>query len=111
MEAGGLQGGGINFDAKTRRNSTDLEDLFHAHIGGMDAFAHALIAAHHMLEDSSYRNLRKARYSSFNTMEGKAFEQGQLTLEELRDIALRNGEPRLRSGKQELFENMINQYI
>ena len=111
LEAGGLQGGGINFDAKTRRNSTDLEDLFHAHIGGMDAFAHALIAAHHVLEDSNYRNLRKARYSSFSTMEGKAFVQGQLTLEELREIALRNGEPRLRSGRQELFENIINQYI
>lgn len=111
IEADGLQGGGINFDAKTRRNSTDLEDIFYAHIGGMDSFARALVVAHNILENSDYKKLRKARYSSFNTMEGKSFEEGKLDLEDLYQIAQRNGEPGLRSGRQELFENIINQYI
>lgn len=111
LEGGGFKGGGINFDAKTRRNSTDLEDIFYAHIGAMDIYARALLAAQDILDKSDYKNMRKARYSSFNTMEGQAFETGQLTLEALDEIAKRNGEPRLRSGKQELFENIINQYI
>jgi xylose isomerase len=111
LEGNGFNGGGINFDAKTRRNSTDLEDIFYAHIGGMDIYARALLAAQDILENSEYKNMRKARYSSFNTMEGQAFEQGQLTLEGLHEIANRNGEPRLRSGKQELFENIVNQYL
>ncbi|HAA14119.1 MAG TPA: xylose isomerase [Cytophagales bacterium] len=111
LETGGLQGGGINFDAKTRRNSTDLEDIFYAHIGGMDAFARALITAEKIMNDSKYPNLRKARYSSFSTMEGKAFEEGKLSLTQLAEIGHRNGEPGLRSGQQELFENIINQYI
>ena len=111
LEAGGLQGGGVNFDAKTRRNSTDLEDIFYAHIGGMDAFAKALEVADAILRYSDYPNMRKARYSSFNTMDGQAFEEGKLTLEDLHRIAIDGGEPRLRSGKQELFENIINQYL
>ncbi len=111
LEAGGLQGGGVNFDAKTRRNSTDLEDLFYAHIGGIDAFARALLIADEILENSNYSNLKKARYSSFSTMDGKAFEEGKLTLEDLSKIALDQPEPTLRSGKQELYENIINQYI
>ncbi|MBK8656940.1 MAG: xylose isomerase [Haliscomenobacter sp.] len=111
LEAGGLQGGGVNFDAKTRRNSTDLEDLFLAHIGGMDAFARALITAQNILEDSDYLALRKARYSSFDSGDGKAFEEGKLSLEALSQIARQSGEPQLRSGKQELFENLINAFI
>ena len=111
IEAGGLQGGGVNFDAKTRRNSTDLEDLFLAHIGGMDAFARALITAQNILEDSDYLALRKARYSSFDSGDGKAFEEGKLSLEALSQIARQSGEPQLRSGKQELFENLINAFI
>lgn len=111
LEGGGFKGGGINFDAKIRRNSTDLEDIFYAHVGAMDIYARALLAAHDILDHSEYKNMRKARYSSFNTMEGQAFETGQITLEGLHEIASRNGEPRLRSGKQELFENIINQYI
>ncbi len=111
LEVGGLQGGGVNFDAKTRRNSTDLEDLFHAHIGGIDAFSRALLIADEILEHSSYPNLKKARYSSFSTMDGKAFEEGKLKLEDLSKIALTQPEPSLRSGKQELYENIINQYI
>ncbi|MCV9385209.1 xylose isomerase [Reichenbachiella ulvae] len=111
LENGGLQGGGVNFDAKTRRNSTDLEDIFYAHIGGMDIFARALMIADDILQNSQYLNLKKARYSSFNTIQGKEFEEGKLDLEALAKIAHENGEPKLRSGQQELYENIINQYI
>ncbi|MBU2913642.1 MULTISPECIES: xylose isomerase [Reichenbachiella] len=111
LENGGLQGGGVNFDAKTRRNSTDLEDIFYAHIGGMDIFARALMIADDILTNSQYSNLRKARYSSFNTIQGKEFESGKMDFETLAKIAHEGGEPKLRSGQQELFENIINQYI
>ena len=111
LESGGFETGGVNFDAKTRRNSTDLADIFYAHIGGMDNFARALIIAHNILEDSSYKALRKERYSSFDAGSGKAFETGELNLENLRDLAIQSGEPTLVSGKQELIENLINQYI
>ncbi|MEP4095839.1 xylose isomerase [Reichenbachiella sp.] len=111
LEAGGIKDGGINFDAKTRRNSTDLEDIFYAHIGGMDVFARGLLSAQDILENSNYKNLRKARYSSFNTLKGKEFEEGKLDLQALSTIAHKNGEPKLRSGQQELFENIINKYI
>lgn len=111
LEAGGLQGGGINFDAKTRRNSTDLADLFHAHIGGMDVFARALIAADRILQESQYRQLRKDRYSSFDHSEGKDFEAGKLSLEDLDRIARHNIRLVQHSGRQEYFENIINQYI
>ena len=111
LEGGGLQGGGVNFDAKTRRNSTDLVDIFYAHIGGMDVFARALLTAHEILENSNYTNLRKARYSSFNTIQGKEFESGKMDLASLAAIAHSNGEPKLRSGQQELFENILNNHI
>jgi len=111
LETGGLQGGGINFDAKTRRNSTDLEDIFYAHIGGMDAFARALLVAQDILEKSDYQKLRTERYASFDTGSGKDFESGKLGLADLAKIAANQGEPEQRSGKQELFENMINRYI
>jgi len=111
LESGGLQGGGINFDAKTRRNSTDLEDIFYAHIGGMDAFARALLAAHDILEQSDYKSLRAHRYASFDTGKGKDFEQGKLSLNDLADIAGAQAEPEMRSGKQELFENILNRYV
>ena len=111
LEAGGFQGGGINFDAKTRRNSTDLEDIFYAHIGSMDTFARALLVAQEILEKSDYQELRKARYRSFDSGSGKAFEEGKLTLQELTAIALAGGEPMQRSAQQELFENILNQFI
>lgn len=111
LEAGGLQGGGINFDAKTRRNSTDLEDIFYAHIGGMDVFARALLVANDVLEKSSYWTLRRQRYSSFDSGDGKAFADGKLSLEDLRKLAISMGEPKQISGRQELFENIINQYL
>jgi len=111
LDGDGIQGGGVNFDAKTRRNSTDLVDIFYAHIGGMDAFARALITAQDILDNSNYRNLRKARYSSFDTIQGKEFESGKMDLAKLAEIAHSNGEPKLRSGQQELFENIINNHI
>jgi xylose isomerase len=111
IEAGGFGNGGTNFDAKTRRNSTDLEDIFIAHISGMDVFARALVSAASILETSDYKKLRAERYASFNSGDGKAFEEGKLTLEELRNIAARNGEPMQISGKQELYEAIINMHI
>ena len=111
LEGGGLTTGGTNFDAKTRRNSTDLEDIFIAHIGGMDAFARALMIAADILEHSDYRKMRAERYASFDAGEGKAFEDGKLTLEDLRTIALRDGEPKQISGKQELYEMIVNLHI
>jgi xylose isomerase len=111
IEAGGFKGGGINFDAKVRRNSTDAEDLFHAHIGGMDAFARALIVADNILNKSDYRKFRKERYATFDSGKGKEFEEGKLSLEDLRAFAIENGEPAMRSGRQEWLENIINRYI
>lgn len=111
LENGGFDTGGINFDAKIRRNSTDLEDLFHGHIGGMDILARALVTAHEILEDSPYRQLRKERYASFDSGKGKAFENGELSLTDLKELAQENGEPEQISGRQEYYENLINQYI
>ena len=111
LESGGFAGGGVNFDAKARRNSTDLEDIFHAHIGGMDAFARAAIVADKVLRESPYRKFRTERYASFDSGQGKAFEEGKLQLEDLRAFALANGEPKQTSGRQEWLENIINQYI
>ena len=111
IKAGGLQGGGVNFDAKIRRNSTDMDDVFHAHIGGADTFARALITADKIIESSAYDTLREKRYSSFDAGKGKDFEAGKLELSDLYKIAQENGELSLQSGKQELFENIINQHI
>lgn len=111
LEAGGFKGGGINFDAKIRRNSTDPADLFYAHIGGIDMFARALITADVILNKSDYKKIRTERYSSFDSGKGKSFEEGKLSLEDLRTYAIENGEPVLRSGKQEYLENLINRYI
>lgn len=111
LEAGGFAGGGINFDAKIRRNSTDAADLFHAHIGGIDSFARALIIADNVLNKSDYKKLRIDRYASYDAGKGKSFEEGKLTLEDLRSFALESGEPATLSGKQEYFENIINRFI
>jgi xylose isomerase len=111
LEAGGFKGGGINFDAKIRRNSTDPADLFYAHIGGMDAFARALIVADNILQRADYKKIRTERYASFDAGKGKEFEEGKLSLEDLRTYAIENGEPEIRSGRQEYFENMINRFI
>ncbi|MFA5210479.1 MAG: xylose isomerase, partial [Proteiniphilum sp.] len=112
LRGGGMQGGGTNFDAKTRRNSTDLDDIFIAHIAGMDAFARALESAAAILEESPYLSMLKERYASFDEGKGKAFEEGKLTLEDLRQYALSLAkEPAQISGKQELYEAIVNMYI
>ena len=111
LQAGGFTNGGINFDAKVRRNSTDTEDIFIAHISGMDTFAKSLLIADKILKESDYLKFKKTRYQSFDKGAGKDFEDGKLTLESLRDIASELGEPETRSGKQELLEQLINMYI
>lgn len=111
LQAGGLKTGGINFDAKVRRNSTDLSDLFYAHIGGMDAFARALLAAHAIVEDGEYVALRKERYASFDKGKGKEFARGKLKLDELHRLASRYGDVRPVSGRQEYMENLLNRFV
>jgi xylose isomerase len=111
LDMGGFKTGGVNFDAKTRRNSTDLEDIFISHIAAMDAFARALIVADKVRSDSDFLKMRKERYASFDSRDGAAFEAGKLSLEDLRDLAIKMGEPQQISGKQELYESIINQYI
>jgi xylose isomerase len=111
LDMGGFKTGGINFDAKTRRNSTDLEDIFIAHIAAMDTFARALIVADKVRTDSDFLKMRRERYASFDSGEGARFEDGKLTLEDLRELAIKIGEPEQISGKQELYESILNQYI
>ena len=108
LEGGGIQGGGINFDAKVRRNSIDLEDKFIAHVSGMDVFARGLIVADHILQNTDYKKLRSERYGSFDAGNGAKFEKGELSLEDLSNIARANGEPKPISGRQELFEQIIS---
>jgi xylose isomerase len=111
LQNGGLVGG-TNFDAKTRRNSTDLEDIFIAHIAGMDTFARALEAAAAILEKSPYKKMIADRYASFNAGQGAAYEAGKLSLEEIVTYAKsKNAEPAQTSGKQELYEAIVNMYI
>jgi len=110
IRAGGFGNGGTNFDAKTRRNSTDLEDIFIAHIAGMDAMARALESAAALLEESPYKQMLAQRYASFDEGQGKAFEEGKLGLEDLVAYAKEHGEPAQISGKQELYEAILNMY-
>ena len=107
---GGLGNGGTNFDAKTRRNSTDLEDIFIAHIAGMDAMARALESAAALLEESPYKEMLRARYASFDSGKGKEFEEGKLTLEEVAAYGKEVNEPKQTSGKQELYEAIVAMY-
>ncbi len=111
LRAGGLQGGGINFDAKRRRNSTDAADLFHAHIGGMDTVARALLIAEKIREHGEFEQLRTERYSSFDSGKGAEFVAGKLSLAALYELAAAQGEPRTISGRQEYLENLINRFI
>ncbi len=108
---GGLHNGGMNFDAKVRRNSTDPDDLFIAHIAAMDAIARALIAAAGILEKSPIPAMLKERYASFDQGEGKRFEDGKMNMEELVAYAKQQGEPKQISGKQELYEAIVNMYV
>ena len=107
---GGLGNGGTNFDAKTRRNSTDLDDIFIAHIAGMDAMARALESAAALLEESPYKEMLRARYESFDGGKGKEFEEGKLTFEDVYAYGKEVGEPKRTSGKQELYEAIVNMY-
>ena len=104
---GGLGNGGSNFDAKLRRNSTDPEDIFIAHISGMDAMARALENAAEILEHSELPRMVKERYASFDSGKGKDFEDGKLSLEDLVAYAKEHGEPSQISGKQELYETIV----
>ena len=108
---GGLHNGGMNFDAKVRRNSTDPDDIFIAHIAAMDAIARALIAAADILEKSPIPAMLKERYASFDQGEGKRFEDGNMNMEELVAYAKQQGEPKQISGKQELYEAIVNMYV
>ena len=111
LTEGGLKSGGMNFDAKTRRNSTDLEDIFIGHIHAMDTLARGLMIASDILQNSEYQNLKNQRYKSFDDDKGLLFSDGKLNLEELASLASNQKEPSLKSGKQELFESIINKYI
>ncbi len=111
LRQGGLAPGGFNFDAKLRRESTDPEDLFLAHIGGMDSFAHGLEVAHALLTQTPWESWRSERYASFDKGPGHDFEQGKMDLAALRDLAAGQGEPAQISGKQERYENLVNQYL
>lgn len=111
MNGGGFNNGGINFDARVRRNSVDAEDLFISHISGMDTFARALKIAHRILSESDYLRIKKDRYQSFDIGDGSLFEKGKLSLVKLRELALKYGEPGPVSGKQEKLEQLINIYI
>ncbi len=111
MQNGGIGTGGMNFDAKVRRSSTDLEDIFIAHISSMDTLARGFLIANDILENSDYLHMRKTRYSSFDSGPGATFEKGELGLSKLAALASELGEPRLISGRQELYESILNQYI
>ena len=111
LRMGGFTTGGLNFDAKPRRESFEPVDLFHAHIGGMDAFARGLKIAHAILEDGRLDQFRKDRYSSYDSGIGARIESGEAGFEELEAHVLANAEPVTRSGRQEMLENLINEFI
>ena len=111
LKMGGFTTGGLNFDAKRRRESHEPIDLIHAHIGGMDAFARGLKIAHAIREDGRLEQFVKERYSSFDGDLGEEIESGKCSFETLEKIALANGEPLLASGRQEMLENLINEFL
>lgn len=111
LEQGGIAPGGLNFDAKVRRESVELDDLFIAHIGAMDTFAHGLKVAQRLIADGVFRDTRKKRYLSYDRGIGADIESGNADFESLEAYTLANGEPRPQSGRQEHMENILNQYI
>ena len=111
LKQGGLGSGGLNFDAKVRRSSNDPNDLFHAHIGGMDAFARGLLIAHEMIKDKVFSKFIGERYGSFKSGIGAKIMSGKVGLLELEQWVLRRGKPELESGRQEMLENILNSYI
>ena len=110
IRGGGFKDGGTNFDAKTRRNSTDLDDIIIAHVSGMDAMARALLSAAELLEKSPYKKMKADRYASFDSGKGKEFEEGKMTLEQAYEYGKKVGEPKQTSGKQELYEQIVSMY-
>jgi xylose isomerase len=111
LKMGGFTTGGLNFDAKRRRESHEPVDLFHAHIGGMDAFARGLKIAHAIIKDGKMDQFVAKRYASWDSGIGKKIESGKVTLAQLDAYAQGIQAPRLASGRQELLENLINEYI
>ena len=111
LNQNGLGKGGLNFDAKVRRSSNDPMDLFYAHIGGMDTFARGLLIAHQIIKDKALSSFVEERYSSFNSGVGARIMSGQIGLEELEKWVLSEGAPVLKSGRQEMLENILNSYI
>jgi xylose isomerase len=111
MEQGGLQPGGLNFDCKVRRESTDLEDMFIGHIGAMDTFARGLKAAAAARADGTWDKMVRERYSTYDSGVGKKIEEGTTSFAELESYIHKNGEAKRISGKQELYEVLINKYV
>jgi len=111
LRMGGLTTGGLNFDAKPRRESFEPVDIFYAHVGGMDAFARGLKIAHAIREDGRLDDFVKNRYSTFDSSIGAKVEAGTATLAELEQFTLSNGEPQIASGRQEFLENLVNDFI
>src|SRR5262249_34985003 len=111
LDQGGLAPGGLNFDAKVRRASPDLEDLFYAHIGGMDSFALALKIAHQLKVDGALSGFIRERYTGYDSGVGKQIEEHKIGFRQLEEYAMEAGEPTPRSGRQEMLENIVNQYL
>jgi len=111
LKQGGLGTGGLNFDAKLRRGSTDTQDLFYAHIGGMDTFARGLLAAQKIIDDGLLEEFINQRYGSYNSDLGKRIMTGETNIDELEDWVVHKSEPRPISGRQEYLENIINSYL
>jgi len=111
LKAGGFKTGGLNFDAKVRRQSIDPVDLFHAHVGGMDAFARGLQIAAKIVRERKFERFVNARYAGWNRGIGQKIEKGRAGFEQLEAYTLKNGEPKIQSGRQEMLENILNEYI
>ena len=111
LKYGGLKTGGVNFDAKVRRESFEPVDLFHAHIGGMDAFARGLKIAAAIRADGRLDAFVENRYRSWDSGLGKDIEKGKVGFKQLEAHVLKHGEPKLESGRQEFLENLINEFI
>ena len=111
LKHGGLRRGGVNFDAKVRRGSFDPVDLFHAHIGGMDAFARGLKIADRMSRDGLLEDFVSERYAGYKREVGRRIMTGKATFAELERYVLKQGEPEKRSGREEMLENIVNRYI
>jgi len=111
LRAGGFKTGGLNFDAKVRRQSIDPVDLFHAHIGGMDAFARGLKIAAKIVKERRFEKFVRSRYAGWDKALGQRIEKGRVGFEQLEAYTLKNGEPKIQSGRQEMLENLLNEYV